>query len=81
MATTTKKTQREAEADLNRSQAEDIEKSEVVRGASTQPVTFRASAPLLERIDALAEKEHRTRANLIQHILWTYIHEHESKKR
>lgn len=83
MATTTKKTRNEMEADLARSQAADIERAEVVRGSATQPITFRASAPLLERLDALAEREHRTRANLIQHILWSYIHEHESlsKKR
>lgn len=71
------------EQELAKSQAADIERAEVVRGSSTQPITFRASAPLLERLDALAAKEHRTRANLIQFILWSYIHEHEAtnKKR
>jgi predicted DNA-binding protein len=69
------------EAELERSQVSEIVNAEVVRGATTQPITFRASAPLLARLDSLAAKEHRTRANLIQHILWLYIHEHESKKR
>ncbi len=81
MATTTKKNRSEMEAELARSQAPDIERAEVVRGAATQPITFRASAPLLERLDALAQKEHRTRANLIQHILWSYLHERESATR
>lgn len=66
------------EADLARSQATEIERAEVVRASATQPITFRASAPLLERLDALAQKEHRTRANLIQYILWSFIHEQES---
>ena len=78
MATTTKKNRSEMEAELAHSQAPDIERAEVVRGAATQPITFRASAPLLERLDALAQKEHRTRANLIQHIIWSYLHERES---
>jgi hypothetical protein len=77
VTTMTKKTRSETEAELDRSQAADIQRAEVVRGSSTQPVTFRASAPLLERLDAMAEKEHRTRANLIQHILWSYVHDQE----
>ena len=81
MATTTKKTRTDMEAELARSQAADIERAEVVRGSSTHPVTFRASAPLLERLDAQAEKEHRTRANLIQHILWSYIHANEASNK
>ena len=81
VATTTKKTRNEMETELARSQAVDIEQAQVVRGAATQPITFRASAPLLERLDALAQKEHRTRANLIQHILWSYLHERESTAR
>jgi len=33
----------------------------------------RLSAPLLEALDRLAQKEHRKRGNLIQHILWQYV--------
>ena len=47
--------------------------AELVRGGSTQPVAFRASAPLLAALDRIAREEHRTRANLIQHVLWQYI--------
>lgn len=43
------------------------------------PITFRASAPLRQKLDELAREQHRTRGNLIQHILWTYIHEHAEK--
>jgi len=71
----TKKSEGEMQIELERSQPAEIEHSDIVRGESTQPVTFRASAPLLSALDALAAREHRTRANLIQHILWTYIHE------
>lgn len=83
MATMAKKTHKEMETALGRSQSSDIEAAQITRGTSTQPVTFRASSPLLERLDALAEREHRTRANLIQHILWMYVHEQEiaNKKR
>jgi hypothetical protein len=81
MGRSAQKTRREMEAELKRSQPEEIERAQAVRGAVTQPVTFRASAPLLDRLDALAKREHRTRANLIQHILWTYIHDHESKNK
>jgi hypothetical protein len=50
-----------------------FENAEVVRGSTTQPIAFRASAPLIAALDRLAASEHRTRANLIQHILWTYV--------
>jgi hypothetical protein len=72
-----KKTQKDIETELGRSQVAEIEASETVRGGTTSPVTFRASAPLLGRLDELAAKEHRTRANLISHILWTYLRENE----
>ena len=81
MAATVKKSHTEMEAELEQDQSAEIERAEVVRGASTQPVTFRASAPLLARLDDLAAKEHRTRANMIQHILWSYIHAAEHPKK
>jgi hypothetical protein len=68
-----KKTHQEIEAELARSQPDEVERAEVVRGPATSPVTFRASAPLLARLDALAATEHRTRANLIAHILWKHL--------
>jgi hypothetical protein len=77
MAIPGKKSRKDIEAELARSQVSEIEAAELVRGGATSPITFRASAPLLERIDALAAKEHRTRANLISHILWTYLRENE----
>ncbi len=41
------------------------------------PISIRLSAPLLEQLDRLAETQHRKRSNLIQHILWEYVHAHE----
>ncbi|HTD33409.1 MAG TPA: ribbon-helix-helix protein, CopG family [Candidatus Elarobacter sp.] len=38
------------------------------------PISIRLSAPLIERLDRLAAREHRKRSNLIQHILWEYVH-------
>ena len=73
VATKTKKTRAEALADLARSQADEIAKAEIVTGATARPVSFRASAPLLEALDRLSQKEHRTRANLIQYILWKFV--------
>lgn len=81
MAPTGKRTRADMEAELGRSQSEEIGRAETVRAASTQPVTFRASAPLLARLDELAAQEHRTRANMIQHILWSYIHGEENVKK
>lgn len=75
MAIAGKKNPKQIEAELALSQPGEVEKAQIVRGGATAPVTFRASAPLLARLDALAEKEHRTRANLIAHILWTYLRE------
>jgi predicted DNA-binding protein len=62
-------------ADLARSQPADIARAEIVRGAQAKPVSFRASAPLLAALDRLSAREHRTRANLIQYILWKYVRE------
>jgi molybdopterin-guanine dinucleotide biosynthesis protein A len=60
--------------ELSRSQASEIERAEIVKGARAEhPVSVRLSAPLLEALDRLAQKEHRKRGNLIQHILWEYV--------
>ena len=76
MVSTRKKTQKDALKDLSRSQPDEIAKAEIVTGEIAKPVSFRASAPLLEALDRLGQKEHRTRANLIQFILWKYIRDH-----
>ena len=41
--------------------------------ASGSPFSVRLSAPLLERLEVLARRQHRKRGNLIQHILWEYV--------
>ena len=43
----------------------------------TSPISVRLSAPLLLRLDRMAEKEGRTRSNLMQRILWEYIRSHK----
>lgn len=57
----------------------EIARAEVVRTEPNPnaPISIRLSAPLLERLDRLAEREHRKRSNLIQHILWEYVHARE----
>jgi len=71
MASATKRTSAELDADLERSQPEEIAQAEFVIGqrSSSAPISVRLSAPLLERLDRLAAAEHRKRGNLIQHIL------------
>ncbi len=74
MATAAKKTRDQMVRELARSQADEIERAEIVRVAwAGSPVSVRLSAPLLEALDRLARKQHRKRGNLIQHILWEYV--------
>lgn len=40
------------------------------------PISIRMSEPLVERLDRIAAEQHRKRSNLIQHILWEYVHAH-----
>jgi hypothetical protein len=81
MATATKKTREQMIKKLGQSQALAIERSEIVNGRrSESPVSVRLSAPLLEALDLLAQKEHRKRGNLIQHILWEYVQEQQRAK-
>ena len=73
--------QEAAEALLSKSYADRIGDAEIVRATPNPnaPTSIRLSAPLLERLDRLAESQDRKRSNLIQHILWEYIRAHESK--
>lgn len=74
MTTATKKTREQMIAQLAKPQAGEIERAEIVKGRrSESPISVRLSAPLLEALDHLAQKEHRKRGNLIQHILWEYV--------
>jgi len=78
----------EVARDLEASQVEDIRLAEPIdtRAHVPSPISARLSPPLLEKLDAMASSEHRSRGNLIQHILWDYIRQREadaatSKKR
>lgn len=68
-----------AEHILSRDNADLIDRAEIVQSSrpSTAPISVRLSAPLLERIDRIAAREHRKRGNLIQYILWEYVRSHE----
>jgi hypothetical protein len=37
------------------------------------PITIRMMPNLVKRLDRLAIAQHRSRANLIQHVLWEYV--------
>ncbi len=67
---------RAAESSLDRSHADELARAAVVRAEPNPnpPISIRLSAPLIERLDRLAAREHRKRSNLIQHILWEYVH-------
>jgi hypothetical protein len=80
MAASTKRSSAESDAELERSQPEEIARAERFVGerSANAPISVRLSAPLLERLDRLAEAEHRKRGNLIQHILWQYVRKHTS---
>jgi len=64
-----------AEAILDRVTPESMDEAEVVRGepARTAGTSLRLSLPLLQILDEMAGEQHRTRSNLIQHILWDYV--------
>ncbi len=47
---------------------------------SGAPVSIRLSRPLLEALDRMGVTQHRKRSNLIQHILWEYVHVHDTPK-
>ena len=80
MAIAPKKSEAAHRRELERSQPEEIEKAERVvgkAGTGPVPISMRLSKPLLERLDRIAAREHRKRSNLIQHILWSYVHQVE----
>jgi hypothetical protein len=80
MALAAKQTEADHLRELERSQSEEIENAEVVVGKTgngPSPISIRLSQPLLERLDRIAVREHRKRSNLIQHILWNYVHQLE----
>ena len=77
MATAAKKSKAHVIVDLARSQPDDIARAELVKNArANSPVSVRLSPPLLAALDRLAQKEHRKRGNLIQHVLWEYVRSH-----
>ena len=81
MAITAKKSQEQAVRDLENISEDQMAEAEIVVGyrePAGQPFSVRLSAPLLEKIDRLARSENRKRGNLIQHILWRYVIEHEA---
>ena len=85
MATSAKKTHAQVERELEEDQSEYIRNAKMetfIAGPDPlPPITFRASKPLRERLDQLAAEQHRSRGGLIQHILWTYIHEQSAKEK
>jgi len=60
----------------------EIARAEIVRSSPhpNGPISVRLSTPLIERLDRLAEGQHRKRSNLIQHILWEYVHAHDADR-
>ncbi len=60
---------------LSASHVERIGEAEVLQRIPrlTAATSLRLSVPLLNALDALATAQHRTRSNLIQHILWEYL--------
>jgi hypothetical protein len=68
-----------ADAILAKDHADAIASAEVVRKEPwpNPPISVRMSGSLLERIDSLAASQHRSRGNLIQHILWEYVMSHD----
>lgn len=80
MSKTLSSKQEAADALLAKSHADVIGHAEIVRAEPNPapPISVRLSAPLLERLKRIAEKEHRKRSNLIQHILWEYVRSHDA---
>jgi hypothetical protein len=78
MGTAAKKSQAQMSKELARSQPDDVARAEIVKvPRSESPVSVRLSAPLLEALDRISQVQHRTRGNLIQHILWEYVQANE----
>ncbi len=80
MRTPHPKTKRDAaDAVLERSHAAALAEAEAAQPVprGLPPISVRLSAPLLERLDRIAVREHRKRGNLIQHALWEYVRLHD----
>ena len=78
VAVVRKKSEADHLRELERSQADEIVRAERVVGAPGRgpaPISLRLSKPLLERLDRIAADQHRTRSNLIQYVLWAYVHQ------
>ena len=60
--------------DYNPFEDESAEVVTLPQGATPPPISIRLSRPLRDALDRLAESQHRKRSNLIQHILWEYVH-------
>ncbi len=56
------------------------ERADVGPISSQPPISIRLSRPLLDALDRMAAGQHRKRSNLIQHILWEYIHTQDEPK-
>jgi CTP:molybdopterin cytidylyltransferase MocA len=80
MPSVVKKSKKQILDELEEDRPDELAEAEFVRGVSTKPIAFRASAPLIAALDRVAGKEHRNRSNLIQHILWKYIRSQQTLK-
>ncbi len=83
MAIRTKNDEERYIHELEQSRVDEIDKAELVvgkRNAGPPPISLRLSTPLVEALDRIARSEDRKRSNLIQHILWEYVHERNSSK-
>lgn len=80
MAIVRKKSPIGPDAEVGRVRTEDIMNAELVVGvhSPSAPISVRLSPALLERLDRLAAAEHRTRGNLIQHLLWEHVLKHKA---
>jgi len=83
MAVATRKSREEAIRDLENVSEDEMAEAAMVVGYREQaghPFSVRLSVPLLERLERLARQENRKRGNLIQHILWQYVQNHQVRE-
>jgi hypothetical protein len=66
----------EGESILAKEQSGNIRSADRVTGLPNPnpPISIRMTPILVEELDRLAVAQHRKRANLIQHVLWDYVH-------
>jgi hypothetical protein len=83
---TTKKLSREEmirqheSPDYNAFDGSAAERADVGPISGQPPISIRLSRPLLDALDRMAAGQHRKRSNLIQHILWEYVHAQDERK-